>query len=295
VDGHRFDNLAKSLRSRRSIVGLAVGLVALAGVNRDEAAAKKCKKKCGPCKRCKKGKCKPKPGAPRCGPCRVCTRGVCRASCPPEECVDNGGEDVCLRDFNPPCETCSACNRVLGQCEPMCTEDQCIDDFCRVPCENPCGDCSVCDFGECFDLCPDAVACENNLCKTPCSPTCSTDEECIGGECFPACDPPCDAGQGCVATSQGNACVELAGNCPDGTHDACYEPDGLACSANNRSGGRCVTLPGGGAYCARGNSCAACESDLDCQSQGYGPNSRCVADCAFCGGVGCVTFAGDPN
>jgi hypothetical protein len=300
MDAQRFDRLAKTLRTRRFALGLVAGFAALLGVSHDEAAAK-CKKKCGPCKRCKKGKCKPKPGSPPCGPCSVCRAGSCVALCSAAECFDNGELSECIIPCDPPCDTCKQCNENTGKCEPLCDVEDCIDGFCRFQCDNACGDCSVCELGDeggvCFDLCPD-VDCVDNLCQKLCSPDCLSDEECIGGKCFPVCEPSCNDGQGCVARSGGNECVALAGNCPAGTHDACWVSGGLACSVNGGGGGICATLPGGGAYCAKGNSCSGCESDLDCQSQGHGPNSRCVSDCPSCasnGGVGCMRFAGEQN
>jgi hypothetical protein len=301
MDARSFDSLIKTLRTRRSALSLMAGIGVFLGLRNDEAAAKKCKKKCGPCKRCKKGKCKPKSGAPRCGPCSVCERGVCRQRCRQEECFDIGGQEVCEKECVPPCNTCSRCNISLGQCEPLCHEADCSGGFCRFQCDSPCGDCSVCELGdeggECFDLCP-GVDCVDNLCRTPCSPDCLADEECIGGECFPVCEPSCNDDQGCVARGGSNLCVNLAGNCPAGPHDACHVTGGLACSVDGGGGGLCATLPTGGTYCAKGNVCTSCESDLDCQGQGYGPNSRCVSDCPSCasnGGVGCVRFGGESD
>jgi hypothetical protein len=48
MDAQRFDSLVKTLRTRRSALGLVAGIGAFLGVSHDEAAAKKCKKKCGP-------------------------------------------------------------------------------------------------------------------------------------------------------------------------------------------------------------------------------------------------------
>src|SRR5215213_1154408 len=54
----------------RLLGGLALGApLVLMGLSGDEA---KCKKKCGPCKRCKKGKCEPK------GAGTACTGGTCQ-------------------------------------------------------------------------------------------------------------------------------------------------------------------------------------------------------------------------
>src|SRR5215213_248587 len=58
----------------RLLGGLALGgPLALLGLREAEA---KCKKKCGPCKRCKKGKCKPKPAGTACAG-GTCQGGAC--------------------------------------------------------------------------------------------------------------------------------------------------------------------------------------------------------------------------
>ena len=287
MDAQRFDWLVKSLRTRRSVLGFAASVGVLLGAGIDETLAK-CKKKCGPCRRCKKGKCKPKPGAPRCGPCSVCQGGACRAQCPRDRCLENDDEDICLKDCDPPCDTCSECNRVVGQCQPMCEEDQCVEDFCDVPCTPSCAPCSYCDLGFCTESC-DPSQCVEGRCDIACDPQCADDEECVAGGCFPKCDPACASDQGCVRSSGGNVCINFAGNCAD-EEVVCQA---TACTANGRTG-RCVDTVAG-VYCAQGISCG-CVSDLDCRNEGYGPNSRCAGDCAFCagsGGFGCVTFAAD--
>lgn len=47
MDAQRFDDLVKTLRTRRSAIGLAAGVAALLGMGHDDAAAR-CKKRCGP-------------------------------------------------------------------------------------------------------------------------------------------------------------------------------------------------------------------------------------------------------
>jgi hypothetical protein len=92
VDATRFDRLARALSgvtsrrgASRALAGLALiggmssrpGLdLALAGKKRK----KKCKKTCGPCRTCKKGKCKPNTAACRKG--QVCLgNGSCAIAC----------------------------------------------------------------------------------------------------------------------------------------------------------------------------------------------------------------------
>src|SRR5215213_4723115 len=81
MDTDAFTTLTRSLSStqprsttRRRLTRLLGGLalggpLALLGLSQAEAT---CKKKCGPCKRCKKGKCKPKPAG------TACTGGTCQ-------------------------------------------------------------------------------------------------------------------------------------------------------------------------------------------------------------------------
>jgi hypothetical protein len=289
VDAHRFDRLVRTWHTRRAALGLAVGLGALLGLAvQDEAAAKR-KKKCGSCRRRKRGKCKPKPDETRCGPCKVCQRGRCVALCPPTECSERDEGDVCLQECDPPCDTCNTCNLDLGQCELVCETEFCIDDFCRVPCDPPCGPCSYCEVGECVASCGPEECDDQGRCDIPCDPECDDDEECVAGECFPACGQPCGNDEGCVRGSSGNICVKLAGNCP--AEDIVCQA--TACSVNGGFGS-CVTT-GDGVYCAQSLSCG-CATDLDCRNDGFGPNSRCAADCAFCagfGGFGCVRLAGE--
>ena len=43
MDGQRFDNLVKTLRTRRSALSLIAGIGVFLGVGLDQAAARKCK------------------------------------------------------------------------------------------------------------------------------------------------------------------------------------------------------------------------------------------------------------
>lgn len=284
MDATRFDRIVKSLHSRRAALGIGAGIGALLGLGgADEAAGRR--KKCGPCRRRKNGKCKPKPDGTRCGPCSTCDGGRCSALCDEFDCVDDGGNEICLKTCSPACNTCQACNRVLGACEPLCEEDQCVGGFCDVPCVPPCGACSACDFGRCVEFCPSAE-CVADRCRG-CDPACDVDEECLAGECYPVCDPACEPDQACV----NGACIDTARDCP-AAPGPCFVEGNVSCFNGS---GRCVETIDGDRYCAQGISCAPCESNTDCQDQGFGPNSRCVEDCEFCfgtGGMGCVTFAG---
>jgi hypothetical protein len=103
MDAARFDCFARTLvgtATRRTTLGLSVaGLLGALGWDETDAKKKgknkkKCKKKCGPCQKCKKGKCKPKKavGTP-------CGEG--------KQCFANG---QCVA-----CDVCSACTHTTLQ------------------------------------------------------------------------------------------------------------------------------------------------------------------------------------
>jgi hypothetical protein len=110
----RFDRIAQTLHSRRTALSLAAGAGAFLGLSRSDESGAKCRKKCGPCKRCKKGRCKPRLGSPQCGPCRICVGGTCKGACAGDEvcrgdaCLDPGGDcpaaaDRCAEDETVTC------------------------------------------------------------------------------------------------------------------------------------------------------------------------------------------------
>jgi hypothetical protein len=132
MDDRRFDSFVKALSSagsRRGVLGIfgasALGLGAFVrpGLSAAKKRNKKCKKKCGPCKKCKKGKCKPKPDGTDCGGTKVCQSGACM--CPTEccadadcgglrECVANGSCAVLCADIDCPTAACSCTTSVEG-------------------------------------------------------------------------------------------------------------------------------------------------------------------------------------
>jgi hypothetical protein len=67
---------------RRWLVGLAGALISGLAVSPPNQTAAKCRKRCGPCKRCTKAKCKPKPNGTICAG-GTCRGGACQASAPP--------------------------------------------------------------------------------------------------------------------------------------------------------------------------------------------------------------------
>jgi hypothetical protein len=148
MDAARFDALARSLtdrRSRRTAFGLTLGGVVVALTSSDLSAKKykkKCKKKCGPCRKCKHGKCKPKPNGT---PCGASTHGgatirCCNGACPDPGCVPSGETgDSCAIDAD--CAAIDCCAQQGTTCEP---DSICFCFFAEAG--EPCGsdlDCSI--------------------------------------------------------------------------------------------------------------------------------------------------------
>jgi hypothetical protein len=215
MDGQRFDHIVKILRSRRSMLGLIAGIGSLLAVDPDEAAAKKCKKKCGPCRRCKKGKCKPKRGSPRCGACSTCQGGRCVANCASADCAN----DICVPPCDPPCAGGEACigGLCFAQCEPSC-EAGSNQGCANGACADLGGGCDVFDAGSCFSgpQCPNGdggtrcaavdgqpFCAVSVLCNADGSDLCQTYDDCrnLGqgpnSRCVASCDS-CDGGSGCL-------------------------------------------------------------------------------------------------
>jgi hypothetical protein len=219
MDHQAFDGLTRSLTAsltgsttRRGITRLLGGL-ALGGplvlLGLSEAGAT-CKKKCGPCKRCKKGKCKPKPSG------TACAGGTCQ-----------GG--VCIEAASPapsaplpplPCTTAATCP--APPTSQLCAQATCIGGVCGVGpkaagtvCRPVAGECDVAaEVCEGTGLnCPanqfkpantpctsDANSCTFDICSGSSSTcthppvsdgtSCGTEQSCCGGTC-------CIAGDGC--------------------------------------------------------------------------------------------------
>jgi hypothetical protein len=288
MDARHFDRLVKSLHSRRAAFGLAA-IGALFGSPLDDEAQAKRRKKCGPCRRRRRGKCRPKPDDTPCGDCSLCRNGRCRVLCTGDACAINPDGFDCLLPCDPPCDTCSFCDQFVGECGSFCP-GFCINEFCRQPCDPPCGPCAVCSptGAGCSALCPEEQ-CDAGLCDIPCDPECETGEECTVGACYPTCEPACASDEACV----NGECINTARDCPD-EPGPCFVEGNVRCFED---AGHCVRTFDGDLFCAQPlDFCVECATHLDCQNWGLGPNSRCVADCELCpgsGGQACVKFAGD--
>jgi hypothetical protein len=150
IDGDHFDTLTRGLAnpaSRRTALGVGLsGILGALGVT--ETAAKKhkkwCKKKCGPCQRCKKGKCKPTAAGTLCtladGEEGTCQSGACVFTCAPG-LTDCGGycADLQTDDNN-----CGACGNYCILFDPVCQGGSCC-----APTAFSCSDDEDCCSGNC--------------------------------------------------------------------------------------------------------------------------------------------------
>lgn len=169
-----FARFAGTAHSRRAILGPAVAaLLALLG---DETAAGKkrkgCKKSCGPCRRCKRGRCKPRPEGTACGENLACSGGSCQLV-EPLTCGDglqNGDEtDVdCGGSCLARCANGRGCS-IDGDC----SSGHCVSNVCReCATDEHCGAGRDCVGGSCCTL--DGFG-SNGVC--------ATDDDCCSGNC----------------------------------------------------------------------------------------------------------------
>jgi hypothetical protein len=206
MSANRFDTFARALiagSSRRrtlgALAGSAVGLLGLGGADDAAAAGGRCKPKCGTCERCRRGSCRrtqkgrrckpgrctPKPNNAPCGECRVCQRGECVAVADGTRCGLPGA---------------------FGR--------QCLGGRCR--CGAPFEECN----GACVVPCPDEMVLNPVTCSCCLVEVeiCSQNAECCSGRCreFPF-NPPRSQ---CVSLSVGSQCDFDAqcetNNCQDG-------------------------------------------------------------------------------
>jgi hypothetical protein len=233
---------------------LAVALGGLLGLLPGDDAQARCKRPCGHCRRCKKGKRKPnsKANAKPCGPCSECHDGRCRALCARDFCVDG----VCNPLCDPPCGPCNDCRQ--GACQARCPIDRCEVgiDVCLVSCDPECLSTQECIQGACYDLCnpacPSDQGCVDGECRDL-SGGCATQDWCVASQKLTSC-PAVGPGTGCVQTAAGDPFCALSVDC-------------LA------------------------NGSDLCQADEDCRLYLEQPNARCVPGCDVCnGGSACISF-----
>ena len=169
MNSTRFDAIVKGWgvhASRRTMLALipTLGLgQAFAGTSADARKRKKrCKKKCGPCRKCRRRRCKPIADGKPCGDCAECQGGACTARC--------AGDETCLGN---------------GSCGQTCAVD---DDCTEAGCECNAGEGSdaVCRLAPLISLCEIAEECvatsdcpAGNVCTSACG-------EAVN-RCFPLC------------------------------------------------------------------------------------------------------------
>jgi hypothetical protein len=266
MDHSRFDNITRVLssRSRRSIVRLlsagtlAVVWEGLGGADRQGVEAK-CKKPCGPCRACKKGKCKKKkPDGTRCGLGGHCRNGqCCTPTCDGKTCgEDNGCGGKCVRD-----EGCAAGQRcsIQGVCQDS---PSCSPGLGQCSASDPVACHTCCPGGAGDDGCPGNQVCGNGAVRCECpagmsiisgcgTTTCVCNATCLPcNPPFGCCDGQCANLQGCGPATNGCNGHQNCGTC--GNH--CSESQ-TCCS------GTCVplTTPENcgwcGAKCPAGTQC----------------------------------------
>lgn len=169
MDADRFDDVARSL-ARNSTRRHLFGIAAASGVSAmwpiAGAARRHGKRKCGPCEKRKRGKCKPGPDGIVCGEGKICRKSKCDCQQPcgaGRTCLANGScARVCPASFDcgPGCG-CSLPNidgpQFCANNEGGCMEFtqgcegnadcpiglHCVPSFCATPPVN-----------RCFPLCP---------------------------------------------------------------------------------------------------------------------------------------------
>lgn len=170
MDANRFDGLTRNLepRSRRRFFGLISGIGGLLALTSDSAASK-CKKVCSTCKRCKKGKCKPKADGTVCEG-GSCAGGRCIPSSPAPTCATTGQSCASLACCSGFCGdgVCRSapCQQVGFQCEAA---GDCCSGACDVTLPEPsfCVSCLgtgvPCGAGN--DLCCPGLSCNAGSCQ----------------------------------------------------------------------------------------------------------------------------------
>jgi hypothetical protein len=227
MDDRHFDALTRSFirtLSRRRLTGLlggaGMGALGLFGVAPPATAA--CKKKCGPCERCKNDKCKPKQDDIRCNGDGRCLKGRCnsRPDCFPfaSTCsVDD--PDACCSGI------CRSNKCMRGEMDARCrTGEDCISGKCvgyrcrgkldcatkpngtqcavNRACQN--GSCVACwNYGEhyccrmdhSFHSCVAPASCEADQCVV-CQSDVWCEDRCVAAacenDCLKSCTSPAD-------------------------------------------------------------------------------------------------------
>ncbi len=169
MDASQFDSAVRAIAgfaSRRSLFGLAVAGSLASLWPGDGRARKPRKKKCGPCEKRKRDKCKPKPDGLVCGEGSICRKGRCECEQPcgsDRVCLANGScARVCPESFD--CGTGCGCGLVSVEGPIYCivSEGGCetFTQGCESSAECPIGQmcmttfCAQAPINRCISLCP---------------------------------------------------------------------------------------------------------------------------------------------
>lgn len=226
----RFDDLTRDFapRSRRRFFGIISGLGGVLALSAHGVKAK-CKKPCGPCRRCKKGKCKLKPEGTACAG-GACQGGACLPTAvspsplppsplpPPPPCTAVG---VPCKDNAP--GTC--CTGKCGCLDPAEITCQCRFQDC-LSTGTACGTNNQCCDGGCGCISAGNCSCRLRACEHD-GGSCSADSGCCAGLC------------GCIqntCTCRAQNCVATGGTC--NSLDSCCQGvcgcDGPTCTCRRR-------------------------------------------------------------
>jgi hypothetical protein len=186
MDNRTFDSLIRSLSAAtaerrdaiKGLFGAALGL-SIGQVVRQDTEAKK--KKCKPCQKKKKGKCKgKKPDGTPCGDGMACENGQCvpdscERECSGQECGDDGCGGSCgdCDDGYSCTDTANGTTCQPGTCEPDCAGKECGGNGCGGSCGS-CQGSETCNGGAC--------QCASGDCGGVC---CAGNQTCISDECWP--------------------------------------------------------------------------------------------------------------
>jgi hypothetical protein len=191
MDSDRFDSLARSLLAglnRRTLLGAA--FAGVLGIIRDGTIeAKNKKKKCPPCKKRKKGKCKGK--KPDGMACRggSCQNGRCVSGCP-NGATSCGGVCANLQSDEANC----------GSCGTSCAANE------------------VCQTGRCFPrgICPSFTQIctgAQHSCAATCKCASSVEGNTLCVQNEPFCSAPLPFCQTSANCAPGKACIDVSGCC----------------------------------------------------------------------------------
>ncbi|HEY7035087.1 MAG TPA: hypothetical protein VH482_27350 [Thermomicrobiales bacterium] len=312
MDGHRFDEWARSLAApgsrRRVLAGLVAGALGLAGVREGGAVA--CRAPGAACREnvnCCSGLCAKDAAGRRVCQCRTvadcprpdqchdatCLDGVCGTTVRQGQACNDGS--ACTTG-----ETCQANGTCGGTAVPCTPQDQCHSAACapRTGCVQTPLTGTPCNADD--SLCTQNDTCQAGTCVPGTPVVCAASDQChVAGTCDPAtgqCSNPakpdgtaCNDGNACTQTDTCQSGVCVGGNpvsCPSGTecvNGGCFDIGSAACTnVCGISCQKCVgSVPGSGNFLCANLTNTFCTSNADCPvGQACGIGARvCITPC----------------